>query len=304
MSQGKPKVTIYTDGGADPNPGPGGWGVVLIHDATGRARELSGGEPHTTNNRMELTAAINALEALKEPCRVLLYADSSYVVRGMTEWIDKWVAKKWKRVENAELWQRLLAASRPHEVRWEWVKGHAGVRYNERADQLATQAIRAHYGATSGPAEQAEIEVYLLVSVRDGVGRWAASLRSEGDEQMITGYEAQTTANRLSIVAAAEALSVLPEGSRVHMYSQSDYLRNGATAWIKGWKRRKWLTKGGEPVKNRDVWEWLDSEQSARKVTWPDVKSDPSFEFAFEDVARRAQEAFDEEQARGAGSDH
>lgn len=303
MNQASPQVTIYTDGGADPNPGPGGWGAVLIHDATGRTRELSGGEEHTTNNRMELIAAINALEALKEPCRVMLYADSSYVVRGMTEWIEKWIAKKWKKVENAELWQRLIEASQPHEVRWEWVRGHTGVRYNERADQLATQAIRAHYGAATEP-EQGDTEVYLLVSVREGAGRWAASLRTGGDEQLITGYEAQTTANRLGIIAAAEALSVLPESSRVHMYSLSDYLRNGATAWIKGWKRRDWKTKGGAPVKNRDAWERLDSEQSPRKVDWPDVKSDPSFEFAFEDVARRAQELFEEEQARGAGNDY
>jgi ribonuclease HI len=142
-------VSIHTDGGASPNPGPGGWGVILKW--AGHEKELKGGELHTTNNRMELMAAISALEALKRPCIVDLHTDSQYVRDGITVWINKWKRNGWrtadrKPVKNAELWQRLDAAVARHEVRWHWVKGHAGDALNERADQLvreATAEIRA-----------------------------------------------------------------------------------------------------------------------------------------------------------------
>lgn len=128
-------VVIYTDGACSGNPGPGGWGAVLLHPATGRAKELSGYEPETTNNRMELTAAVRALEALKRPCKVLVRTDSRYLVGTMTQ--------GWKRKANHDLWDRLDELCRVHQVSWEWVKGHAGDEYNERADQLAREAISA-----------------------------------------------------------------------------------------------------------------------------------------------------------------
>jgi len=137
-------VTIHTDGACKGNPGPGGWGAIL--QAAGKSKELSGGEPLTTNNRMELTAAIMALEALTRPCRVDLHTDSKYVMDGITGWIHGWKARGWKTadrkpVKNADLWQRLDAARARHEVRWHWVKGHAGHELNERADQLANLGI-------------------------------------------------------------------------------------------------------------------------------------------------------------------
>ena len=137
-------VTIYTDGGCHGNPGPGGWGAILIYK--GRERELFGGEPNTTNNRMELTAAIAALETLKWGCSVDLHTDSQYLRNGITEWIGGWKAKGWKTaqnkpVKNADLWQRLDAARQRHQVRWHWVRGHAGHPENERADKLAQRAI-------------------------------------------------------------------------------------------------------------------------------------------------------------------
>lgn len=140
----KPQVIIYTDGGAKPNPnGPGGWAALLI--SGDHQKELSGGERSTTNNRMELTAAIMALEALKEPCRVTMYTDSQYVRNGITDWLPKWVRNDWrtadkKPVKNQELWERLYAATKRHEIDWKWVRGHAGHEYNERVDQLATAA--------------------------------------------------------------------------------------------------------------------------------------------------------------------
>ena len=168
------QVTIYTDGACSGNPGPGGWGAVLIYDpqdeeasqpskarraAAGGAKrqmgyggqgphikELSGGESGTTNNRMEMMGAIEALRALKSPCRVVLYTDSSYVQKGMTEWLPGWRARGWKTadkkpVKNADLWQILATEAARHQVEWKWVKGHNGDPMNELADRLATGAI-------------------------------------------------------------------------------------------------------------------------------------------------------------------
>ena len=137
-------VQIFTDGACSGNPGPGGWGAVLRSGDI--ERELSGGEPETTNNRMELMAAISALEALKRPCRVELYTDSNYVKDGITCWIHKWRRNGWrtadrKPVKNTDLWQRLDMLMGIHEVDWRWVRGHAGHVENERADQLARDAM-------------------------------------------------------------------------------------------------------------------------------------------------------------------
>jgi len=139
------QVEIFTDGACLGNPGAGGWAAVL---KSGRhRREISGGDPATTNNRMELMGAIRGLEALRRPCRVVLYTDSRYVKQGITEWIPRWQANGWrtasrKPVENRALWERLLAAAEPHDVHWKWVRGHAGVPENERADDLARDAAR------------------------------------------------------------------------------------------------------------------------------------------------------------------
>jgi ribonuclease HI len=137
-----PHVTIYTDGGCEPNPGRGGWGALIIID--GVTRELSGYEACTTNNRMELTAAIEALKNLTEPSVVELFTDSQYLKRGITEWMTKWLSKNWRGsngpVLNQDLWQALLNAEKPHRVTWHWVKGHADNIYNQRADLLSQQA--------------------------------------------------------------------------------------------------------------------------------------------------------------------
>ena len=137
-------VIIYTDGACSGNPGPGGWGSVLMY--RGHRREMSGGDISPTNNRMELMAVIRALEALKRPCNITIHTDSTYVMKGMTEWLPQWKQRNWltaakKPVKNVELWQRLEKAIDSHKVDWKWVKGHSGVPENERADELARQAI-------------------------------------------------------------------------------------------------------------------------------------------------------------------
>jgi ribonuclease HI len=137
------RVEVFTDGACKGNPGPGGWGALL---RMGRhEKELSGSEPRTTNNRMELTAAIRALEALSEPCEVVLHTDSKYVLDGITKWVAGWQRNGWKTaakkpVLNVELWQALIAAAAPHRIEWVWVKGHAGHAENERVDKLACDA--------------------------------------------------------------------------------------------------------------------------------------------------------------------
>ncbi|HZP77454.1 MAG TPA: ribonuclease HI [Pseudolabrys sp.] len=151
MSAEGQRVTIYTDGACSGNPGPGGWGAILTFGD--HSKELMGGEPHTTNNRMELMAAISALEALKRPCVVDIYTDSQYLRGGITGWINSWKRNGWKTadkkpVKNVDLWQRLEAALGHHRVQWHWVKGHAGHDMNERADELArTGLIAARAGA-------------------------------------------------------------------------------------------------------------------------------------------------------------
>ena len=145
-----PKVVIYTDGACRGNPGPGGWGAILIA-ANGTSKELCGGEAATTNNRMELMAAIQALDALKKPCKVELHTDSQYVMKGISEWIRGWKARGWKTaakdpVKNEDLWRRLDEARARHDVDWRWIKGHAGHELNERADELARLGMQQLLG--------------------------------------------------------------------------------------------------------------------------------------------------------------
>ena len=138
------RVTIFTDGACKGNPGPGGWGAILI--SGGHRKDIWGGEPETTNNRMELMAAIRALEALKKPCSVELHSDSTYVLKGITEWMAGWKERGWKTgdkkaVKNEDLWKRLDQARLRHDVKWKWVKGHAGHELNEHADALANRGV-------------------------------------------------------------------------------------------------------------------------------------------------------------------
>ncbi len=142
-------VEVWTDGGCKPNPGPGGWAAILTFRNV--VKELSGTKPVTTNNRMELTAAAEALESLKRPCHVVIHTDSQYLKNGITKWITGWVRKGWRGsigdpVANIDLWKRILAAGEIHRVEWKWVRGHDGNDMNERADRLATEARRAAFG--------------------------------------------------------------------------------------------------------------------------------------------------------------
>lgn len=136
MSQ---KLVIYSDGACKGNPGVGGWGAILLYGD--KTKEINGYAAETTNNRMELTGVIEALKILKRPCQIIIYTDSQYVQRGMSEWLPGWIKKGWKNVKNPDLWQELVAQAQQHNIEWRWVRGHNGDKYNERADELANLAI-------------------------------------------------------------------------------------------------------------------------------------------------------------------
>lgn len=274
------RVTIYTDGGAAPNPGPGGWAALLI--AQGAEKELSGADPQTTNNRMELTAAVEALRALKEKCVVELYTDSQYLQRGITEWLPAWRARGWSRgrqeIANLDLWQALDAETRRHQITWRWVKGHAGDRHNERVDRLATEA-RERIAPPPQRPDDADTVAQVAIRVSSlpgGAGGWAArvALPGESESQTLTG-RARATSNRLELDAAIAALRTLPEEVPARVFCPSDYLHQGITRWIKGWHARNWTTKEGEPVKNADLWRALEAEAGKRQVSWSPARECP-----------------------------
>jgi ribonuclease HI len=288
--ESKRKITIYTDGGADPNPGVGGWAVILVDQRTGVTKELSGSELDTTNNRMELTAAIRALEAVKQPCYIDFYTDSEYLRRGITEWLDNWESNGWQRegssVSNRDLWEQLPGLIFSHTINWLWVKGHAGNRYNERADQLARDQIRRH---DKRETVAFEYEVFITVSCKSHIGGWAALVRTPGGESVISGGRTPASANQLNIIAAAKALRSLPKTIRVACWTTSDYLRNGATQWLASWKLRDWISKDGKPVANSNEWKQLEEEMSSRIVEWPSVKAQPRAEFSRLEATARAE---------------
>jgi ribonuclease HI len=274
-------VQIYTDGGCDPNPGPGGWGAVLI--AGLRTREASGGDIDSTNNRMELTAAISALRLLNQSCDVTVYTDSQYLRKGITQWVDGWIANNWRKangrpVENVDLWIELLRAMEPHHVRWEWIKGHRGNPLNERADQLAREARRKLQAGEAMPQPVIPTEIALpelciyasgCALGNPGPGGYAAVLLdAEGNDRVVSGSWPMVTANVMQLWAAVVGLQALKQISRVTVYSTSKYLLDGATQWLAEWERRGWRISNGQPLRNKEVWAELANVLGDHDVEW------------------------------------
>ncbi len=266
-----PHVTIYTDGGCRPNPGPGGWGAVILRPGTDPV-ELSGAEAEATNNRMELRAAIEALRALDGPHQVELVTDSEYLRKGVTEWLEGWRAKGWrtagkKSVANRDLWQALTGEIARHEISWRWVRGHTGDRWNERADRLASAAMPRPALPVHDPGA-----VHLFTAVahsgKQDAGAWAVVLSYRGEEKELSGRQPGASANRMHLTAAGIGLAELNRQSRVHLYTASDYLKDGATAWIRGWRARNWTTREGRPVANRALWQRLATMVERHDVHW------------------------------------
>ncbi len=272
------ELVLYTDGGASPNPGPGGWGVVFVERASGKKRELSGSEGHSTNNRMELTAAIRGLEETAPGSRVEVVTDSTYVRQGITSWVANWKRNGWKRregktwveVKNRDLWQRLAELDAERQVTWHWIKGHAGHTHNERADQLASAEIERIGGVVREEVESSEelpeTALYLRVSCSRGRGRWAALVVS-GDQQRDLGdTRDRTTANQLELEALLGGLDEVSTEQPTVVFTTSDYLRNGATEWLAGWRARGWKSASGSPVQNRELWQKVAREIGRRSL--------------------------------------
>ncbi|RME51122.1 MAG: ribonuclease HI, partial [Caldilineae bacterium] len=260
----------YTDGGCNPNPGPGGWAAILLFPGQ-KARELTGSHPNTTNNRMELQAAIEALRALPAPHRVTFYTDSEYLRRGITEWLPHWQTNGWRRgkgeLKNRDLWEQLAEETRRHQIEWRWTRGHTGDRWNERADRLARSMIDAAALPLDDPNA---VHIFAAGSYRGktGGGGWAVILRYREAEKSLSGSAAGASSNRMHLQAAIEGLRALKKSLPVHLYTPSDYLKNGATRWLSGWRARNWKTKDGKPVSNRDLWEALAALLQTRRVRW------------------------------------
>ena len=275
----RPEATVvYTDGGSRPNPGPGAWAAVIVQNS--ERKELVGGDDHTTNNRMELMAAISALEFLP-PGKVDLFTDSTYVRQGITSWLPGWVKRNWQRrqggeVKNQDLWKRLAAATSQHDVDWIWVKGHAGTELNERADELATEEILRRTGGAGGSVQAAAVPelpacdttAHLVVRCVGSNGAWLVQLEQRGQTRTLSGHGQRTSANRLALDAALALFEEVAAEEELALVSGSDYLRQGATEWLTGWKQRGWSTSGGDPVKNRDLWVRIDRELATRKIHW------------------------------------
>lgn len=284
MSDTKPKITIYTDGGCQPNPGPGGWGALLIYPDD--ERELSGGDLKTTNNQMELTAAITALESLEEPATITLYTDSTYVRNGITEWLAGWARRGWVTskgdpVKNVELWQRLHAATQRHDINWRWVRGHAGNVHNERVDRLATAARQEITGepvapkkATTQPAglpTEANSDLHIFINgqydYKTKRGAWAAVVVDHGEAYEMSGT-AEDTENRAQLLAAIYALESLDKTRVADVFTASEYVQKGISQWVQGWMKKGWKTAKGQPVKNSDLWKRLLAQTQKHLVTW------------------------------------
>jgi len=283
-------VTVYTDGGCDPNPGPGGWAAILCygdHEVV-----LSGNALDSTNNRMEIEAAIAALAYLfgrHGRCSVDLHTDSRYLRQGITQWIDDWFARGWKTkagqpVKNQDAWRRLYDLTHAHEVAWHWTKGHAGDPLNERADQLAQAARRrlevadAPSGMPVGiaPADASLSSVELSIGVSclgsNGPGAWAVVMRDGETQTVLHGQRADATSNALYLEAALEGLRAVRDRRAVTVYAASDYLIRGASEWAPGWQWNGWRTKSGSEVKNRGAWEALLQAAQPHQVSWRLVK--------------------------------
>lgn len=288
------KVMIYSDGGADPNPGIGGWAAILRYGDTEKV--LTGSAANTTNNRMELQAAIAALGVLKRPCQIEFYTDSEYLRKGITQWLGKWVANQWRHkggraVSNADLWQQLQPLTEQHTINWHWVKGHAGNPLNERVDSLARQARLAITPTVALDPNMPRLYLRASCKGNPGPGGWGVVLERGQHTEQASGAAPQTTNNRMELMAAIEGLLLLPPGAALQIFTTSDYLFQGITKWIHGWRRRQWQKQDGQPVANADLWRALDQLLGNYSVSWVNAKNMPEPPPALAEAAQLAAAA-------------
>jgi ribonuclease HI len=274
-------IEIYTDGACRSNPGPGGWGAVILYPNR-TPLEISGGEKSTTNNQMELNAVINALESIeKTNDTIVLYTDSKYVKEGITNWLDKWKQNNWKTslntpVKNQSLWQKLNSCTQTRNIEWKWVKGHAGNQWNELADELARLAvpkIDTHIEKKSEklPIDDSDaIHIFTAIafSSKNKSGAWAAYLRYKEHTKSISEKVENTSSNQIHIYSAIGGLKLIKKKYPIHLYTLSDYLKDGASIWIRNWHKNNWTTKEGHPVKHKELWMSLHQLIQPYQIKW------------------------------------
>jgi ribonuclease HI len=287
-------IIIYSDGGADPNPGIGGWAAILRYGE--HEKVLTGNDPKTTNNRMELQAAVSALSALKRPSTIEFHTDSQYLRQGITKWIGGWAERGWQHkdgraIPNADLWQTLWLLVKQHEINWHWVKGHAGDPLNERVDQLAREARLAITPRLE--LDDALPQLYVRASCKGnpGPGGWAVVISWNGVTRTISGGELRTTNNRMEVQAAVAALQSISPGAPAQIITASDYLFQGATQWLAGWQKRGWQKKDGQPISNADLWQQLAALLTERPTQLFNAKSVAANDAHLAEAAALAQSA-------------
>ena len=294
---------VYTDGACKGNPGPGGWGSVIVQNNL--LTTLSGPAEQTTNNRMELIAAIESLGYLPAGAIVHLATDSQYLKNGIESWIKGWKMCGWKTksgtpVKNVDLWEKLDLLRQSRIVKWYWVKGHDDNEYNNMADKLAVAAIpksqKSRIANSKGiilpeipysKAQQLPLETFkqklnteALVKVwtdgacsgNPGPGGWGVVFQQGSFACELNGGEPVTTNNRMELTAAIVALEVMPAGCPILLTTDSSYVQKGITNWIANWKRNGWKTSDNKEVKNQDLWRRLDAAKTEHELTWAWVK--------------------------------
>ncbi len=277
MADTLPSVTIYTDGGCAPNPGPGGWAAVLLHRDESPL-EITGSSPATTNNRMELQAAIEALRSLAAPHRVTLFTDSQYLRRGITEWLPGWTRRNWQtrdmtEVKNRDLWEQVALQQQRHRIDWQWVRGHTGDQWNERVDALATGAI----ARPPLPLQDHEaIHIFTGASClsKTKQGGWGVILRFREKTRALHGRAADTSGNRMHLTAALHGLRAVKKPLPIHLYTPSSYIRDGARGWIENWEAAGWRTKEGTEVRHNDLWRELPALIQQYRIRWHVISGD------------------------------
>jgi ribonuclease HI len=299
------EIQIYTDGACQSNPGPGGWGAVILYPDTPPCK-INGGEKYTTNNQMELKAVIKALESIQTTQnQIVLFTDSQYVKNGVTIWMDNWKKNDWKTsldtpVKNQTLWQKLDSCVKGRNIQWEWVKGHAGNQWNESADQLARSGVPVVEKHEEKRIEKFPIDdpdaIHIFTAIayssKNKSGAWAAYLHYKTHTKSIAEKVKNVSSNQVHICSAIGGLKLIKKNYPIHLYTLSDYLKDGASKWIQNWHRNNWNTKEGELVKHKDLWISLEQLTRAYQIKWHRVpkKSLPRELKMIKDMAQKCMQ--------------
>lgn len=290
------EIIIYTDGSCSPNPGSGGYAALLLREGL-EPEVIQGAERESTNNRMELTAPIKALQSLKDGIQVEIRTDSTYVRDGVTQWAAKWQQRDWQTmdgqdVKNKDLWQQLLKETKRLNVSWLWVKGHSDDQYNQLVDKLAVEAREV---APVPVLSEKAVNIFLGVTCKHSTktGAWAAVLVYRQHHKILGDNKTDVTANILYLEALIQALSALKREIPVVVFTSSGYLKEGATAWLPGWRRRNWMTRDDQEVVNKSYWQKLDDLQNRYMVEYQlvDKSQMPCYSQEAKELAREFEQA-------------